>query len=103
MRTIRSQIIKQIVASIGEGGFREFLRQPQPAFQDMLGADLLEHHPEELLRRLDDLDRPGIDDDLDERIVIDPFNGDPPSKRKDAETARLLAILDSLPMERGES
>jgi hypothetical protein len=40
-----------------------------------------------------------IDELLDEHIVIDPFNGDPPSRRKDKETNRLLAILDGL--ERG--
>jgi hypothetical protein len=33
---------------------------------------------------------------LDEHIQIDPFNGDPPSKRKDKELANLLGILDSL-------
>ena len=37
-----------------------------------------------------------IEDDL---INVDPFNGDPPSKRSDKELARTLAILDSL--ERG--
>lgn len=39
------------------------------------------------------------DDDFDDLIEIDPFNGDPPSKRKDSELARVLAVLDSL--ERG--
>lgn len=34
-----------------------------------------------------------IDDDL---IEVDPYNGDPPSKRKDAELDRVLALLDSL-------
>jgi hypothetical protein len=37
-----------------------------------------------------------IDSELDEEIVIDPYNGDPPSKRKDSELARVLSILDSL-------
>jgi len=36
------------------------------------------------------------DDDIDELLVTDPFNGDPPSKRKDSELARVLSILDSL-------
>lgn len=52
----RAKCIKSITASIGEGGFREFLRQPQPAFQYMLGAYLLEHHAEELLERLERLE-----------------------------------------------
>ena len=38
-----------------------------------------------------------IDDDL---INVDPYAGDPPSKRSDREIARTLAILDSL-QERG--
>jgi hypothetical protein len=38
-------------------------------------------------------------DDIDDLIEIDPFNGDPPSKRKDKDVGRLLGLLDSL--ERG--
>lgn len=69
---------------------------------DRTGAELLERSPEQLLERLDDLDRPGItDDDLDDMIQVDPYAGDPPSKRKDKESARLLAILDNL--ERGNA
>ncbi len=44
-----------------------------------------------------------IDRDLDEMIQSDPYNGDPPSKRKDSELARVLSILDSLEEERGDS
>lgn len=33
-------------------------------------------------------------DDID--LEVDPYNGDPPSKRKDSELARVLSILDSL-------
>ena len=33
-------------------------------------------------------------DDLD--ALLDPYAGDPPSKRSDKETDRLLSILDSL-------
>jgi hypothetical protein len=39
---------------------------------------------------------------LDEHIQIDPFNGDPPSRRKDKELANLLGLLDSLE-ERGNA
>jgi hypothetical protein len=45
----------------------------------------------------DDLD--DIDAELDEMIHVDPYNGDPPSKRKDREISRVLGLLDSL--ERG--
>ena len=41
-----------------------------------------------------------IDRDLDEMIQVDPYNGDSPSKRKDSELTRVLAILDSLEEER---
>ena len=42
--------------------------------------------------------RAATDDDMDfdDVIQIDPYAGDPPSKRSDKETARLLSILDSL-------
>lgn len=40
-----------------------------------------------------------IDAELDDGIQVDPYNGDPPSKRKDSELNRVLSILDSL--ERG--
>jgi hypothetical protein len=43
--------------------------------------------------------RETFDDDIDDLIEIDPFNGDPPSKRKDKDVGRLLGLLDSL--ERG--
>lgn len=35
-------------------------------------------------------------DDLDELMQLDPYAGDPPCKRSDKETDRLLSILDSL-------
>jgi len=40
-----------------------------------------------------------IDNLLDDEIQVDPYDGDPPSKRKDSELNRVLSILDSL--ERG--
>lgn len=40
----------------------------------------------------DEIDR-GIADDM---IAVDPYNGDPPSRRKDKELFRLLSILDSI-------
>ena len=33
---------------------------------------------------------------LDEHLQVDPYNGDPPSRRKDKELANLLGLLDSL-------
>jgi len=41
-----------------------------------------------------------IDNLLDDEIQVDPYDGDPPSKRKDSELNRVLSILDSL--ERGD-
>ena len=35
-------------------------------------------------------------DEIDELMQLDPYAGDPPSKRSDRETDRLLSILDSL-------
>jgi len=42
-------------------------------------------------RGIDEIDRM-----LDEQIEVDPYNGDPPSKRSDKEISRVLSILDSL-------
>ena len=36
------------------------------------------------------------DDDFDDLLEIDPYAGDPPSKRSDKELARILSVLDSL-------
>jgi hypothetical protein len=43
-------------------------------------------------------DRPfdEVDLMLDEHLQVDPYNGDPPSRRKDKELANLLGLLDSL-------
>jgi hypothetical protein len=35
-------------------------------------------------------------DEIDELMQLDPYAGDPPSKRSDKETDRLLSILDAL-------
>ena len=45
---------------------------------------------------IDSLLTPADLDDLDELMQLDPYAGDPPSKRSDKETDRLLSILDSL-------
>ena len=45
---------------------------------------------------LDSLLTPQDLDDLDELMQLDPYAGDPPSKRSEKETDRLLSILDSL-------
>ena len=37
-----------------------------------------------------------IDEDYDDLVQVDQYSGDPPSKRKDSELARVLLILDSL-------
>jgi len=42
-----------------------------------------------------------FDDDFDDLLLVDPFNGDPPSRRKDSELNRVLSILDELASERG--
>lgn len=39
--------------------------------------------------------------DQDDLLEVDPYSGEPPSKRKDSELARVLLILDSLDDERG--
>ncbi len=39
-----------------------------------------------------------IDQMLDEEIEIDPFGGDPPSRRSDKELARMLDLIDNLPI-----
>ena len=41
------------------------------------------------------------DRELDEMIEVDPYDGDPPSRRSDKELGRVLSILDSLEAERG--
>ena len=45
---------------------------------------------------LDSLLTPQDLDEIDELMQLDPYAGDPPSKRSDKETDRLLSILDSL-------
>jgi hypothetical protein len=50
----------------------------------------------------DDCGRDEIDCGFDEMVQVDPYNGDPPSKRKDSELARVLSILDSLEAVRGD-
>lgn len=45
---------------------------------------------------IDDQGRDAIDREIDDFIEIDPFNGDPPSRRKDKELAAMLDLLDSL-------
>ena len=39
--------------------------------------------------------------EIEEALLCDPFNGDPPSRRKDSELNRVLSILDELACERG--
>jgi len=34
--------------------------------------------------------------DADDEVGFDPFHGDPPNRRSDKETARILRLLDSL-------
>ena len=52
--------------------------------------------------------RAATDDDMDfdDVIQIDPYAGDPPSKRSDKEISRLLSVLDSIEndsIEKGEN
>jgi hypothetical protein len=37
-----------------------------------------------------------FDDELDDEIQVDPYAGDPPSRRSDKAISRILAVLDSL-------
>jgi hypothetical protein len=39
---------------------------------------------------------PADHDEIDDLMQLDPYAGDPPSKRSDKETDRLLSILDAL-------
>jgi hypothetical protein len=39
--------------------------------------------------------------DMETSILVDPYSGDPPSRRKDHELARVLRILDEIESERG--
>ena len=55
-------------------------------------------HREMLAGLTQERDFDEIDDD---DINFDPYSGDPPSRRKDAELNRVLSILDSLENERG--
>lgn len=97
--TARAECLKIIARLEGPEGVAAFLRTPQDDL-DSTGGELLQSDPAALLARLKRLEMEKslavIDDELDEHITIDPFNGDPPSKRKDRETSRLLAILDNL-------
>ena len=43
---------KIIIARIGTAAFREFLRTPQPAFNDATGREILENQPFALLEKL---------------------------------------------------
>jgi hypothetical protein len=45
---------------------------------------------------IDSLLTPEDLDELDELMQLDPYAGDPPSKRSDKETDSLLSILDAL-------
>ena len=42
-------------------------------------------------------------DDLDDLIEVDPGDFNPPSRKKDAELARTLAILDDIEMKGGKA
>ena len=37
-----------------------------------------------------------VDAELDDHLQVDPYAGDPPSRRSDKELGRLLDLLDSL-------
>ena len=45
----------------------------------------------------DSCGRDEIDRELDEMIVVDPYNREPASRKSDASIGRLLSILDNLP------
>lgn len=45
---------------------------------------------------IDELGRDNLDRMIDEHLQIDPYAGDPPSRRSDKEIDRVLSILDSI-------
>lgn len=47
-------------------------------------------------RGVDEIDRE-IDDELDEMLVVDPYNREPSSRKSDKSLGRLLLLLDNLP------
>ncbi len=48
----RARCLRLLIAHMGEGGMRMFLRQPQPDLGERTGAELLGTDPDDLLRRL---------------------------------------------------
>ena len=104
-QSARAEALRHLETKLGAEGVQWFLQTRQPDLDDRTGAELLQTDPAALLARLKRLEIEKslevIDDELDEHITIDPYDGDPPSKRKDKESARLLAILDNL--ERGNA
>jgi hypothetical protein len=90
LETIRSKCISRIVAHVGQGGLKAFLRERQPALDDMTGGELLQSYPEELLRRLDELDR------AEDELAADPIIDRAPQTRAKHKTNRVLSILDEL-------
>ena len=100
----RAECLAIITRLEGPEGVAAFLRTPQDDL-DMTGGELLQSDPAALLRRLKLLEveksLAAIDDELDEMIQIDPFSGDPPSRRKDKEVSRLLNLLDNLATGKG--
>lgn len=87
--------LDRIRRNVGDGGLRAFLSQPQPAFADMTGSELIRRQPGELLRRLDALEMGLIGEDEPEPSPIIP-DREPGKMRKSHEVDRLLNILDEL-------
>lgn len=90
----RSDCIRMMIRLVGEGGMQSFLKSQQPALGDRTGAELLQHDPMDLLRRLKWLD--AKTDDFDAELVGDPDIEHFGRRRRESQANRVLAILDDL-------
>jgi hypothetical protein len=94
LASTRSDCIRMMIRLVGEGGLQSFLKSQQPALGDRTGAELLQHDPMDLLRRLKWLDAKA--DDFDAELVGDPDIEHFGRRRGELQANRVLAILDEL-------
>jgi hypothetical protein len=94
LASTRSDCIRMMIRLVGEGGLQSLLKSQQPALGDRTAAELLQHDPMELARRLKLLD--AKTDDFDEELVGDPNIEHFGRRRRESQVNRVLAILDEL-------
>jgi hypothetical protein len=77
--TDRSRAVRILSAKLGHSAFIEFLKTPQPDFQDRTGADLLATSATDIIRRLAEPEpRNEIDELIQElRREAEPFQNHP--------------------------